>query len=231
VATHRTIDGRRLTDSRWTARSSAVVVRAGIAAPRRLSQLTPPRLSAFRFPHSNLKVAFRGLTPPARLLVLLCALAASGCGYTVGSPYRAEIRSVYVPTFTSGSNRRWLEYQLTESVQKQIQSRTHFRLANEGEADTKLIGRIVDANKRILGQTNNSDPRELQMNLRVEVTWEDARTGEILRQEQIPITPDAIRLAAQSELAPEVGQSMATGTREVVDRLARNIVDMMEAGW
>lgn len=189
------------------------------------------RLSAIRFPLLGARATFRGLTPPARLLAFLCVLAAGGCGYTVGSPYRAEIRSVYVPTFTSGSNRRWLEYQLTESVQKQIQSRTHFRLANEAEADTKLIGRIVDANKRVLGQTNNSDPRELQMNLQVEVTWEDARTGEILRQEQIPITPDAIRLAAQSELAPEVGQSMASGTREVVDRLARNIVDMMEAGW
>lgn len=175
------------------------------------------RRSAFRFP----------LWP----LLLFSAVATSGCGYTVGSPYRAEIRSVYVPTFTSNSNRRWLEYQLTESVQKQIQSRTHFRLASEGDADSKLIGRIVDANKRVLGQTNNSDPRELQMNLQVEVTWEDARTGEILRQENIPINPDMVRLAAQSELAPEIGQSMATATREVVDRLARNIVDMMEAGW
>lgn len=166
-----------------------------------------------------------------RTLLLCCALTAAGCGYSVGSPYRAEIRTVYVPTFTSGSNRRWLEYQLTEAVQKQIQSRTHFRLATEAEADTKLIGRIVDANKRVLGQTNNSDPRELQMNVQVEVTWEDARTGEILRQEQIPVSPDTVRLAAQAEFAPEVGLSMATGTREVIDRVARNIVEMMEAGW
>lgn len=178
---------------------------------------------------------FRGLTPPARRLTLaglaLGLLVLSGCGYTVGSPYKAEIRTVYVPAFTSSSNRRWLEYQLTESVQKQIQSRTHFRLASEGEADTKLSGRIIDATKRTLGQTGNSDPRELQMNLMVEVTWEDTRTGEILRQERVPISAEALQLAAQSEFAPEVGQSMASGTREVVDRLARNIVDMMEAPW
>jgi Lipopolysaccharide-assembly len=161
-------------------------------------------------------------------LVSLCAL---GCGYTVGSPFAAEIRSVHVPTFTSNSNRRWLEYQLTESVQKQIQGRSHFRLADEREADTRLTGRIVDANKRVLGQTADSDPRELQMNLQVEITWEDLRTGEILRQQRVPISPEAQQLAAQGEFAPEIGQSMATGTREVVDRLARNIVDMMEAPW
>ncbi|MFN0054185.1 MAG: LPS assembly lipoprotein LptE [Planctomycetales bacterium] len=167
------------------------------------------------------------------LLGLCCGLlfAAAGCGYTVGAPFSPEIRSVYVPTFTSSSNRRWLEYQLTESVQKRIQERSPYRLARRDEADTILTGRIVDATKRTLGQTNNSDPRELQMNLQVEVTWEDARTHEILRQQRIPIGPEAMQLAAQSEFAPEVGLSMATGTREVVDRLARNIVDMMEAPW
>lgn len=157
--------------------------------------------------------------------------AIAGCGYNLGSPYNSEIRTVHVPTFSTSSNRRFFEYQLTEAVQKQIQQRSHFRLAKEEDADTRLTGRVIDATKRAVGQTNNSDPRELQVNLQVEVTWEDLRTGEILRQQRVPITPEALQLAAQSELAPEVGQSMATATREVVDRLARNIVDMMESPW
>ena len=164
------------------------------------------------------------------VMVAWCALVA-GCGYSVGAPFSQEIRSIHVPTFTSNTNRRFLEYQLTEAVQKQIQQRSHFRLVKESEADTRLTGRIVDARKNALGQTRNSDARELQLNLHVEVTWEDLRTGKILAQQQIPITPEAVQLAAQSEFAPEVGQSLATGTREVVDRLARNIVDMMESPW
>lgn len=170
----------------------------------------------------------RGL---AAACLVLAGVSMAGCGYTVGSPYSAEIRTVYVPTFTSNSNRRFLEYQLTEAVQKQIQSRTHFRLANDGEADTRLTGRIVDAGKRVLGQTNNSDPRELQMNLQVEITWEEVATGRVLAQRTMPITAEAMQIAAQSELAPEIGQSLSTGTREVVDRLARNIVEMMETPW
>lgn len=161
----------------------------------------------------------------------LLSLALVGCGYTLGSPYPAEIRSVHVPTFTSVSNRRGLEYQLTEAVQKQIQQRSHFRLVKEGEADTRLTGVIVDANKHVLGQTENSDPRQLEINLQVRVTWEDVRTGEILRQQSIAITPESLQLAAQSEFAPEIGQSLSTGENDVINRLARNIVEMMEAPW
>ncbi|MGQ0635418.1 MAG: LPS assembly lipoprotein LptE [Planctomycetaceae bacterium] len=158
-------------------------------------------------------------------------LSTTGCGYTVGAPFAPEIRTVHVPAFTSNSNRRGIEYQLTEAVQKQIQQRSHFKLSKEADADTLLRGRVVDYSKRVLGQTGNSDPRQLEMNLRVEVTWEDARTGEVLRQQQIPITPEALALAAQSDLAPEIGQSLATGTNDAVSRLARNIVDMMESPW
>jgi hypothetical protein len=158
-------------------------------------------------------------------------LTTSGCGYSVGAPFSPEIRSVHVPTFKSGSNRRFLEYQLTEAVQKQIQQRSHFRLLKDDEADTRLTGRIIDLRKSALGQTRNSDARELQVNLLVEVTWEDVRSGKILAQQSVPLPPEMLQLAAQAEYAPEVGQSLATGDQTAINRLARNIVDMMETPW
>ncbi|MBI5759518.1 MAG: hypothetical protein HZA46_13450 [Planctomycetales bacterium] len=156
---------------------------------------------------------------------------APGCGYTVGSPYNAEIRSVYVPTFTSNQFRRDIELQLTEAVQKQIQQRTPFRLVKEHQADTRLRGKVVSFQKGVLGETGLDDARELQINLAIEMTWEDLRTGQVLAQQQIPISPDVITQATQAEFAPEVGQSLATATQQAVDRLARNIVEMMEQPW
>ena len=144
-------------------------------------------------------------TGRAALLIVLLSLA--GCGYTLGAPFSQEIRSVHVPIFKSGSNRRFLEYQLTESVQKQIQQRSHMRLVSEEDADTRLTGRIIDLRKTALGQTENSDARELQVNLQVEVTWEDLRTGKILRQQRVPLPPELLQLAAQGEIAPEVGMA------------------------
>ncbi|MBI3863589.1 MAG: hypothetical protein HY290_16990 [Planctomycetia bacterium] len=158
-------------------------------------------------------------------------VSAAGCGYQIGAPFSPEIRSVHVPIFKSNSNRRFIEYQLTEAVNKQIQQRSHMRLVKEEEADTRLTGRIIDMRKSALGQTQNSDARELQFNLLVEVTWEDLRTGKILAQQRVPLPPEMLQLAAQAEAAPEVGQSLATADQTVIDRLARNIVDMMESPW
>lgn len=166
-----------------------------------------------------------------RFAVLLLALFATGCGYVVGSPYGSEVRSVYVPMFTSVTFRRGLEFQLTEAVQKQIQMRTPYRLLKEPDADTRLTGKIVSDNKSLLGETGFDDARELQLNLVVEVTWEDLRTGQILAQQRVPLSPDVVTLTSQAEFAPEVGQSRATAERAAVDRLARSIVDMMETPW
>jgi hypothetical protein len=167
----------------------------------------------------------------AAMFVLL--LSSAGCpGYHNGAPFSDEIRSVHVPIFKSGSNRRFIEYQLTEAVQKQIQQRTRYRLVKEEDADTRLTGRIVDLRKSTLGSTQYSDSRELQVNLLVEVTWEDLRTGKILvDQQRVPLPPEMLQLAAQGEFAPEVGQSLATADQVAIDKLARNIVDMMEMPW
>ena len=166
-----------------------------------------------------------------RAALILLFVLPPGCGYQLGAPFSPEIRSVHVPIFKSSSSRRFLEYQLTESVQKLIQQRSNMRLVKEEEADTRLTGRIVDLKKTALGQTQFSDARELQVNLQVEVTWEDLRTGKILAQQRVPLPPEMMQLAAQGEYAPEVGQSLATADQTAIDRLARNIVDMMESPW
>ncbi len=167
----------------------------------------------------------------ARIGLIVVLFASAGCGYTVGAPFSPEIRSVHVPIFKSASNRRFLEYQLTEAVQKQILSRSHFRLVKESDADTLLTGKIIDLRKNALGQTENSDARELQVNLQVEVTWVDIRTQKILMQKHVPLAPEMLQLATQAEFAPEVGQSLATADQTAIDRMARNIVDMMETPW
>ena len=121
------------------------------------------------------------------------------------------------------------EVQITEAVQKEIQKRTPYRLAKGLDADTRLTGRIVQISKNALTENQFDDPRELQFSLMVVVKWENLRTGEILAQQETPLSPTAIPLTTQAEVAPEVGQSLATGTQDATDQLARQIVNMMEA--
>ena len=81
----------------------------------------------------------------------------------------------------------------------------------------------------MLGETKNDDPRELQMSLTVEVRWENLKTGEVLAEKRVPISQHEILLIQNAEFAPEVGQSLATAYQQVMDRMAREIVDLMEA--
>jgi len=166
-----------------------------------------------------------------RFLALVVVLLLAGCGYLVGPAYQTEVRTVHVPIFTSDTFRRGVEFQLTEAVQKQIQIRTPFRLAKPPYAETRLTGHLVEIRKDILGESRFDDPRELQLAYVVQVTWEDLRSGQVLSQQRIAISPDAVHLMAHAQFAPEVGQSLATGTQQAVDRLARQIVEMMEIPW
>lgn len=159
----------------------------------------------------------------------ICLL--SGCGYVIGQNYNRDIKTVAVPIFENDTNRRGIEFQLTEAVQTEITRKTPYRLAKGLEADTRLTGRIVGFRKDVLGETRYDDPRELQLTLMVKVTWEDLRTGQVLAQQEIPLSPESIPMSAQAEMAPEIGQSLATGMNDAMTLLARKIVQLMDVPW
>ncbi|HVW02632.1 MAG TPA: LPS assembly lipoprotein LptE [Planctomycetaceae bacterium] len=181
--------------------------------------------------------------PPQRtwnaLRAALCAVVAavaaaglSGCGYTLGNAYQSEIRSVCVPIFESKQFRRDVEFQLTEAVQTQIKERTPFRLVKEEDgADTKLIGRILDVRKSVLGTNRYDDARQLGITFVVEVTWEDLRSGEVLAQRSVDLPAAVVQFTSNSDFAPEIGQSLATAYQQAIKDMATQIVDMMEKPW
>ncbi len=148
-----------------------------------------------------------------------------GAQLLAGDPHRA------CPRLQTESFRRGFELQLTEAVQRQIQTTTPYRLANEPLADTRLLGRIIEISKRLVNQNKYDDPRELELALAVEVRWEECATGRVLVQQQFPISPMASQAISQVTFAPEAGQSMATATKDAVDILSTKIVQLMESPW
>ena len=165
------------------------------------------------------------------LIAALLMLVGSGCGYRVGPNFAPNVRTVHVPVFKTESFRRGFELQLTEAVQKKLQTTTPYRLANEPMADTRLVGRIVEITKRPVNQNRFDDPRELELAMAVEVRWEECSTGRVLRQQMFPINPMATQAISQVTFAPEAGQSLATATKDAVDELSAQIVQLMESPW
>jgi len=161
------------------------------------------------------------------LLLGLSLLSLVGCaGYRLGNALlsRPDVRSVHVPIFESDSFRRGLGLRLTEAVVKQITLRTPYSIGSETMADTVLRGRILEDRKHVLGETINDDPRNLQIDLKLEVSW-ITRSGMPLMERVM------LKIDENVSFVPEAGQSMATAQQELIDDIAKQIVDQMEAGW
>jgi len=157
------------------------------------------------------------------------ASALAGCGYSTRPMHPCNIQTVYIPMFQSKVFRRGLEFQLTEAVAKEIELKTPYKVVRSENADTTLKGEIRSVRKRVIIQTPEDEPRELETAVVVHVEWRDNRTGELLCNTDSEGVPFLVR--ANSEYAPELGQTTATAIQETVNKLAVQIVAMMEEPW
>lgn len=184
-------------------------------------------------PHRRRPTAHpRGAAPVLGLAIGLVLFA--GCaGYQIGaqSLYPQDVRTVHVPVFESTSFRRNLGERLTEAVAKEIERKTNYKVVGDAGADSILSGRIVGESKHLTIQSRSGEPREVQADLQIEVSWVDRR-GAVLRPPQmVPLPPEMTEIGAAANVIPEVGQSVATAHQQAIERLAEQIVALMEAPW
>ncbi len=160
-------------------------------------------------------------------LAWLWLLAASGCHfYQFGNQgmYCSSVQTVYVEMFESDSFRKFLGQRLTEAVVKEIELNTPLRITERGLAQSVLRGRLLRDRKRVVTETVNDDPRDLQIDYLLEVTWTDP-AGNPLMERQV------LRLNRSIDFIPEGGQSLTTAEQELINRLARQVVQQMEMPW
>ncbi|MEZ6071360.1 MAG: LPS assembly lipoprotein LptE [Pirellulales bacterium] len=166
-------------------------------------------------------------------LLLVTAPLLCGCAnYAVGNAtlFPTEIRTVHVEMFRSNSFRRNMGERLTEAVAKRIEEVSTMKIADAATADSILTGTIISDTKRIVVESPTDEGRQIQTNYRVEVTWQD-RSGNSLQSSTIDVPAELVIVAQTGNTTPEVGQSIVTGQQVAIDRLARQIVAMMERPW
>lgn len=170
-----------------------------------------------------------------RLLPLvLLAVVAGGCaGYRFGtaSLYPSDIRTVYVPMFESDSLRRGLSERLTEAVIKEIELKTPYKIVSDPNADSILTGRILNDVKRVTVEDRYDQQRENEITLVAEISWVDRRGDMIGGRGNLPIPDSLVTLVGTGIAVPEYGQSIATGQQQAIDRMAEQIVSLMETPW
>jgi hypothetical protein len=160
----------------------------------------------------------------AAILLALLGILPAGCGYTMQSIYPSGIHTVAVPIWKNRTFRRGLEFQLTEAIDKNIESRTPYRLAPVNQADTELTGTIESVTEGVLSNSFQTNlPQETQITLVVNFTWRDLHSGKILSRR--------VDFAAASTEIPQIGQQLPDAEQMAVERMARAVVNQMEKSW
>ena len=176
-----------------------------------------------------------------RLLLVLSVLLLPGCahlGYQVGAYqfgsralFGQDIRTIYVPIVEADPTRRHLAERLTEAISKRIEERSPYKVVNRPTADSVLEIRIVQNNQRVAIVDSFNDPRQKRGDLTIEVRWRDRRDQDIRQFETLAWNEGATRITANDAMVAEFGHSMLTSEQRQIDRIADQIVGMMELPW
>ncbi len=161
------------------------------------------------------------------LTMLVGVLWSTGCAmYQFGNAtlHAPNVHSVHIQMFENDTYRRGLGQWLTEAIAKEVQVRTPYQIADSASADSFLRGRLVQDRKSIQVESINDEGRDISYSNQVEFTWTD-RCGTPLAQRRV------ITLTEDTNFIPEAGQSITTAQQELVQRLARQVVNQMEVSW
>ncbi len=162
-----------------------------------------------------------------RLAVATLAAAVAGCGYSVRPPYNSSIRTVYVPVFKSYRFRTDLNIQLTQMLIEEINRRTPYRVVSDpAKADARLEGTVAFDDKNVLVENPYNLPRHILATMSVNVTFTDNRS-----QATNTRTFPAAVVNESGSFNPEIGESATAGFEKVMQRIVRDIVNMMEEPW
>jgi len=167
--------------------------------------------------------AARTLRPTSALLILTLL---SGCGYTTKEIFPKQYRTVAVPAFENQTFYRGIEFDLSEALTKEIESRTPYRVAPPSRADTRLTGTITKIDQDRLFRTEQASlPQQQEVLVTVNFRWQDLNRGEVIRNRA------GFEAAGRFVPAAPVSQPFEVASRQAVQTLAREIVSTMQADW
>ena len=157
------------------------------------------------------------------IILLILASFLASCGYTSRSLIDQNVQSVYVPIFDNDTFRRDLEYDLTKAIKEEILFRTQLKIVDEKHADTILTGTLRDVQENVLIENPDAVTVESRVNVFVQFSWLDQRTGRILIDKQ--------NVAASAEFIATRNEDVRTGETEAFVNAARKIINLMERKW
>jgi len=147
-------------------------------------------------------------------------------GYSSSSLYPKQYQSIAIPIFQNSTMTRDVEFMLTDAIIKEIQVRSPYRVVDKHVAETILTGTITSMKLSTLSrsQTTGLD-NEVLFKVVIDFEWYDQVNGNRIVGRK-DFASSAVFIPSRPSSEPlEIGQFA------VVQQLASDIIDQMQASW
>ena len=156
-------------------------------------------------------------------------LSTGGCsgssGYSNATLFPNDVENVYVEMFDNRSFRRGVEYTFSNALAKRIEAETPYKIVSDRDrADSVMSGQLVAVGESILTlERELGRAMEKEVLLTAVVNWKNLKNGRLMINSQ---TVTAV--ASYSEFQ---GQDFTYASSMAANKLAQNIVELMENQW
>ncbi len=147
-------------------------------------------------------------------------------GYSANSLYPKQYQSIAIPMFQNSTMTRDVELMLTDAIIKEIQVRSPYRVVDSHVAETILTGTITSMKLSTVSrsQTTGLD-NEVLVKAVLDFEWYDQINGNRIVGRK-NFASSAVFIPSRPSSEPlEIGQFA------VVQQLASDIVDQLQASW
>lgn len=180
-----------------------------------------------------LTLCWKPIREPQALVLLVLILCGGCASYQLGNStlFNPSVRTIYIPIVRNDTFRSDLGRQLTEAIQKAVELRTPYKVIGDPSADSTLTCRVSSDSKRVITETRTDEPRAIDAQITVELTWLDRRGNLLMENRFVPPGEYSFLFSQTAQFVPEGGQSISTAYQTAIEQMADEIVNQMEARW
>jgi len=146
----------------------------------------------------------------------------------VSSVLPSYIRTIAIPTFANNTVEHGLADDITQALINSFLADRRLRLERERDADAVLRGTVLSYRNRVYAYTSQEVATQYEILLTVKVSLRDqVKNREIWKE-------DALTVRSTYNVVPvgsEPAKTEADGRREIIQKLADQIVSRTVQGW
>lgn len=160
---------------------------------------------------------------------LYFVLGVGGCtgstGYSNAGMFPDDMESVYLEMFDNRSFRRGVEYTFSNALAKRIETETPYKIVSSRDrADSVMSGQLVTVGESILTlERELGRALEKEVVLTAVVNWKNLKTGKLMINSRT--------VTAAASYSEFQDQDFAYGSAVAANKLAENVVELMENEW